>query len=97
MATKKSAGVALEVNLREHETYLPLPSTNKASYSGFETQRRCHQKSRTGITEKDLCPLKVGGVVRSSYYTDNHPMLFKLPLEFTNLTQQYTQADESVI
>ena len=41
-------GVAPEVNLREHVTCTPLPSANKAAYSGFETQRRRHQKSKTG-------------------------------------------------
>ena len=27
-----------------------LPSANKAAYSGFETQRRRHQKSETGVS-----------------------------------------------
>ena len=36
---KRSAGVAPEVNLQ---------SVNKAAHSAFETQRRCHQKSKTG-------------------------------------------------
>ena len=37
-----------------------LPSRNKAGYSGFETQRRCQQESKTRVSvasqEKDLCP-----------------------------------------
>ena len=40
-------GVAPEVKLKEHVTHTPLPSVNKAAHSGFEAQRRCHQKSKT--------------------------------------------------
>ena len=39
-----------------------LPSVNKAAHSGFETKRRYHQKSKTGLSvapQKDLCPLKL--------------------------------------
>ena len=32
------AGVPPQVNLREHVTCMPPPSTNKAAHSGFETQ-----------------------------------------------------------
>ena len=46
LATKRSAGVIPEVNLREDVTCTPLPSTNKAAHYGFETQRRRHQKSK---------------------------------------------------
>ena len=49
LATKRSAGVTPEMNLREHITRTPLPM-NKSAHSGFETQRRCHQKSKTGIS-----------------------------------------------
>ena len=47
LTAKRSAGVASEVNLRS-----PLPT-------GFETQGRRHQKSKTAVQwphEKDLCP-----------------------------------------
>ena len=57
LATKMSAGVAPEVNLRER-IYMLLPSVNKAAHSGCDTHRRCHQKSRTGASvapQKDLC------------------------------------------
>ena len=37
LAAKRSAGVVPEVSLREHVTHTPLPSTNKAAHSGFET------------------------------------------------------------
>ena len=37
LAAKRSAGVALEVNLKECTSPMPLPSANKASHSGFET------------------------------------------------------------
>ena len=62
LATRRSAGITPEVNLREHVTCTPPPSTNKAAHSGSETQRRHHQKSKTGVsvvpTKKDLCPPK---------------------------------------
>ena len=50
LATKRLAGVAPEVNLRECISCMPLPSANKAAHSGFETQRRHHQKSKTGVS-----------------------------------------------
>ena len=49
LATKRSAGVTPEMNLRECVTHTPLPSANKAAHSGFETQR-CHKKSKTGVS-----------------------------------------------
>ena len=42
-------GVTPEVNLREYITHKPLASVNKAVHSGFETQRRYLQKSKTGV------------------------------------------------
>ena len=62
LAAKRSAGVTPEVNLRECVTCMPLPSANKAAHSGFETQRRHHQKSKTGYQwphKKDLCLPKI--------------------------------------
>ena len=50
LATKRSAGVTPEVNLREHLTHTPLPRVNKAVHSGFETQRRRHQMPKTGVS-----------------------------------------------
>ena len=61
VAVKKSAGVASEMNLMEHTSHTPLPSANKAAYSGFETHRKHHQKSKTGVSvahNKDMCPPK---------------------------------------
>ena len=55
LATKRSAGVVPEMNLREGVTCFPLPSRNKAAL------RRCHQKSEKGYQwthKKDLCPPK---------------------------------------
>ena len=43
-----SRGVAPEVNIRECISCMPPQSSNKAAHSGFETQRRRHQKSKTG-------------------------------------------------
>ena len=50
LATKWSAGVAPEVNLRECVTGMPPLNTNKAAHSGFETERRHHQNSKTGVS-----------------------------------------------
>ena len=50
LAAKRSAGVTLEVNLKECIAHMPPPSMNKAAPSGFETQRRHHQKSKTGVS-----------------------------------------------
>ena len=36
MKENSSAGIALEVNLREHITHMPLASANKADHSGFD-------------------------------------------------------------
>ena len=49
-ARQEVAGVTPEVNLLEHVTCSPPPSMNKAAHSGFETQRRHHQKSKTGVS-----------------------------------------------
>ena len=62
LMAKRPASVTPEGNLREHVTHTPLPSANKAACSGFEAQRRCHQKSKTGVSvarKKDLCPPKI--------------------------------------
>ena len=48
LATKRSAGVTPQVNLRECVTCMPPLNSNKAAHRGFEAQRRCHQKSKTG-------------------------------------------------
>ena len=48
LATKRSAGVTPEVNLKENVTHTPLPNVNKAAHSGFNTQRRHHHKSKEG-------------------------------------------------
>ena len=49
LVTKRLAGVALKVNLGERISHTPLPSMNMAAHSDFETQSRCHQKSKTGL------------------------------------------------
>ena len=50
LAAKRS-----EVNLVEQVTCMPVPSANTAVNSGFEIQRRCHHKSKTGVS---VFPLK---------------------------------------
>ena len=61
LATKRFGGVAPEVNLKERVTRMPPPSSHKATHTGFEAQRRHHQKSETGVSvapEMDMCPTK---------------------------------------
>ena len=48
LAAERSAGVAPQVNIKERVT--PLPSTNKTAHSDLKTQRKRHQKSRTGVS-----------------------------------------------
>ena len=50
LAAKRLAGVAPEMNIRECVTCMPPPSVNKTAHSGFETQRRHHQRSKTGVS-----------------------------------------------
>ena len=62
LATMRPVSVTSEMNLRGHVTYMPLPSANKAALSGFGTQRRHHQKSRTAVSvapQKGLMSSKI--------------------------------------
>ena len=63
LASKRSAGVAPEVNLTESVTHTPPPSTNKAAHYGFEIQRRCQQevqnRSISGPTESTYVLQKI--------------------------------------
>ena len=64
-----SVAVTPEVNLREHATHTSQPSMNKAAHSGFETQRRNHQKSKTGVSvapQKRLISSKIKKKNRNS-------------------------------
>ena len=54
LVAKRLAGLAPEVNLRECISCMPPPSVNKAAYSGFETWRRHHWKSKTGILSSKI-------------------------------------------
>ena len=59
LAIYTGKSVTPEVNLREHISCMSPPSTNKAAQSSFKTQRRHHQKSKTGVSEIqkiDMCP-----------------------------------------
>ena len=51
-----------------HVQYTYYLSVNKVAHSGFETQRRHRQKSKTGVSvapEKDLCPPKTNVIMNS--------------------------------
>ena len=52
LAIYTGKGVAPQVNLRECSSisHMSPQSLNKAAHSGFETQRRHHQKSKTGAS-----------------------------------------------
>ena len=84
LAAKRSAGVTPEVNLREHVTCMPLPSANKAANSGFETQRRHHQKSKTAVS-----------VATQKFFLKKSPLksianLFFLTFEMVKFLETYT-------
>ena len=50
LVVKRSVGVAPEVSLRQLTSRTSPPNLNKAVHSGFENQRRRHQKSKTGVS-----------------------------------------------
>ena len=81
-------GVTPEVNLRVHISCMPPQSSNKAAHSGFETQRRCHQKSETGISV-DMCPtnffLKKTKKNVRTFNGDNH-QIFKSTSQYKTKT-----------
>ena len=50
------------MNLRERMSRMPLPSPNRVAHSGFETHRRRHKKSDSGVSltpKMDTCPPKI--------------------------------------
>ena len=49
LAAKRSAGVTPEMNLR-NPSHAGDEAYNSGIHPGFETQGRCHQKSKTGIS-----------------------------------------------
>ena len=67
LVTKRSAGITPKVKIRQHVTHRPPPSANKAAHSGFETQKRHHQKSKTGVS---VAPQK--GLRVCSHWTLNN-------------------------
>ena len=50
LVTKTSAGVVLKRNTRECTSRMPPPSVNKTAHFGFETKRRCYQRSKTELS-----------------------------------------------
>ena len=50
LTTKRLAGFAPEVNLRDDVICVAPPSVNKAAHSDVETQKRHHQKFKTGVS-----------------------------------------------
>ena len=61
---------------------MPLPSANKVAHSGFQTQRRLHQKSKTWVsvaTEKGLVSSK-DFFLKSDYENSFIKYIFKMYL-----------------
>ena len=61
LATYTGKVVTPEVNCRECNHACICQSANKVAHSRFETQRRHHQKSKTGVSvalQMDMCPTK---------------------------------------
>ena len=62
-ATKRSAGIAPEVNVREHATHMPLPSVNKAEPTvDLKPRGDVTRSSKQGYQwphKKDSCPPKI--------------------------------------
>ena len=56
LAPKRSAGVAPEVNLRDHVRHIPPPSVNKAALSGFvdvtRSPKRLSVAPQKGLSSK---------------------------------------------
>ena len=52
LATKRSAGVAQEVNLKECVTHTLLPSVHDDGHYGFKTLKRHHQEAKSGTPKK---------------------------------------------
>ena len=50
LAARRLAGVTPDVSIRENVICMPPPSANKVAHSGFETQKRLHKKSKTGVS-----------------------------------------------
>ena len=92
LATKRSAGVTSEVNLREHITHTPPQSLNMAVHSGFETQRRHHQKSKTWVSvarQKGLMSFKI----KKKNYVDEETKQEHLSSKhFSDFTTSYNGA-----
>ena len=91
LATKRLAGITPEVNLPEHVTCAPPPSVNGAAHSGFETQGRCHQKSKTGVSvapKKGLVSSK--NIVKKTKKHDALDFIKNNNLRGTNLTNLKT-------
>ena len=62
---------------------MPPPSVNKAVPSGFETQRRHHQKSKAGVSvqwphKKDICAPK--NFKQNVFSVDPYPVDSSSPL-----------------
>ena len=61
LAANKLQDLTPEVDIEEHVIHIPLTSVYQTAHSGFETQRKHHQKTKTGISVVPinlLCPSK---------------------------------------
>ena len=71
---------------------MPQTSANKAAHSGFETQRRCHHKSKTGVS---VAPQK--GLMSTNNFFLKKVSEFMQKTGLHNLTIQVQNAESNVI
>ena len=109
LAIKRSAGVAPEVeSWGMYTTFISSKKANKAeptraAISGFETQRRRHQKSKTGVPKRTCVRQKLSTKEKSLlkipsfilYLTPNRSSMH--PCVRTNLTWILTDFTDSVL
>ena len=90
--------ILAKVNLRECISHMPLQSLNKTAHSGFETQRRCHQKSKTRVSvapQMAMCPTKFKKK-RSNNLIEFFTMLVKLDELDKNIFQKFKRLDQDL-
>ena len=62
LATKRSGGVAPEMDVNEHVIWMPLPIVIKATHNDLEPRRNVTRSLKWEYqwpTENDLCPSKL--------------------------------------
>ena len=57
LVARRPAGVTPKVNLREHTSYMPAPSVNKAAHSALKPEMLSEVQNRviSGTTKRNTC------------------------------------------